>query len=238
MKFAILKTTIALCLITTSSSVLAKASDGVVCSGTTASYSGNKVLKCYTNNTRTYRLGSMCPPARYPLNIVMNSRGRDTCSAVIAGNKVTSAKTPPLPGYPPHNQFRRVISQNGVDSFVARVTSRNYKHPRGKRYLHNARKGVTCPSGYTSKYARSRLKCEKKTVRRATCDIGWSLDRRSGRDVCQMRTLVGTITGEYTIPEGTTGALGHPRKFGWRLEVKNGRDNWYKVSYKYPKAAR
>ncbi len=157
---------------------------------------------------------------------------------------MTSAKTPPLPGYPSINRFRRVVSNTRVDKFVAEVTSKNYKHPRGKRYTHNARQGVTCSRGYSARYTRGRLTCKKSTVKHATCDIGWRLEVRPNRnssskkDVCVMRTPLGAVTGNYTIPAGTTGATGNPSRYGWRLKTRDGRDNWEKVKYKYPVAAR
>ena len=243
MKKVIFKFATVAVFLTSSSSLYASASNGVICTGTTPEYR-NSVLKCSTTSTRTYTLGSMCPPINRPLNIVMNSRGRDTCSAVLSGNRVTSAKTPPLPGYPSINRFRRVVSNTRVDKFVAEVTSKNYKHPRGKRYTHNARQGVTCSRGYSPRYTRGRLTCKKSTVKHATCDIGWRLEVRPNRnssskkDVCVMRTPLGAVTGNYTIPAGTTGATGNPSRYGWRLKTRDGRDNWEKVKYKYPVAAR
>lgn len=237
-KFKLLKPIISIFVIFHfSGSLMANESNGVACrSGTTIQYS-NRVLKCYKTSTKTFRLGSMCPPATSPQNIVMKSKGRDSCLPIGSGNRVASAATPPLFGYPNIHQFRRVISRNGVDKFIAKRTTRTYHHPRGNTYFHNAKKGVTCPSGYTSKYRYGRLKCEKKIVKRAACGGAYRLEVRSGRDLCVIYTMFGKMIGNYTIPEGSFGggAGGNPSNYGWQLNIRSGRDQWIKTKYKYPR---
>lgn len=236
MKLKILKPVLGLlCIFHLSGGLMASEKSGVYCkSGTTYKYS-NKVLKCYKTTTKTYTLGSMCPPLRFPQNITMDSRGRDSCLPVAIGRRVSSAKTPPLFGYPPISQFRRQVSRNGVDKFIARRSSRRYQHPRGKTYLHNAKKGVTCPSGYKSKYRSGRLKCYKEIRSRATCDGLFKIEQRRGKDLCVIKTLFGKTVGNYTIPAGYHGATGNPSRKGWKLHIKSGRDIWVKTKYKYPK---
>ncbi len=208
-------------------------SNGVSCpSGTTGSTS-NGVLKCFKN--KRFVLASVCPPINRPLNIVMNSRHKDKCLPVGAGNPVSSAMAPPGIGFPALSAFHREISNNGVDRFVARV--RQYKHPRGKIYTHDPARGVKCPSSY-SRAANStsrKLVCEKVTYRKASCGFGWNFKQKSGKDICQQNMGIGMITGNYTVPKGA-GVIGNPVNAGWRL-VRNHRgtrDYWKKTKYTYP----
>lgn len=215
--------------------VFAGAADGVKCpNGTSTSFSNGK-LTCY--KTKTYTRGSMCPPINRPLNIIMQSKGRDRCLAAVSGNAVSSAMTPGLPGHPSDRRFTRRVSQNGVDSFVASVTK--YKHPRGKIYTHNAKRGVSCPSGYSARFRNNRLKCKKTISKRSSCDIPWRLRPRGNgkKDQCYIKTPFGETIGNYTVPQGVSGIGGHPSRRGWRLRVdkRGNRDYWEKTKYAYPK---
>ena len=67
-------------------------------------------------------------------------------------------------------------------------------------------------------------------TRSSSCDFGWNLTVKNGTDLCKMRTPWGTITGQYTIPAGTSGLAGNPRRHGWKLlrDFKRSRDYWRK----------
>lgn len=97
-----------------------------------------------------------------------------------------------------------------------------------------------CPSGYktiagASVGSSSAKVCEKKytktTSRKASCDVGWVLQRdvHGKKDIC-MSTW--GQEGDYTVPKGTSGIAGKPTKFGWRLTTKKGRDVWKKSERK------
>jgi hypothetical protein len=111
----------------------------------------------------------------------------------------------------------------GADVFVRTKTS--FKFPEGGPiYVGDASKGVTCPSGFDGdpKFGGKGMRCDRREVRIASCDIGWTIDRKTGTDKCFMEQVVFgnrvRVDGQFTIPSGTTGLTGNPESHGWDLK--------------------
>lgn len=226
--------------------------EGVKCpTGTTAKLSnGDRKLVCETEE-RVERL-SVCSPVVFKNNggIDLNFRietvlaGSDTCVARnTAGTVIASAPSQPvfLPGDDP-TQFRREV-RPGADVFVA--TKKAYRFPvGGPVYVGDASKGVTCPAGFDGdpSFGGQGMRCDRRELRKATCDVGWTVDRNPGKDGCFMEQIVFgnrvRVDGQYTIPEGLTGLLGNPETHGWNLVTdKEGQvDFWAKEAkdYRFP----
>ena len=201
--------------------------EGVKCpAGTTAQLSnGDRKLVCRFEE-RIER-ASVCSPVVFQNNgdINLNQRielitaGSDTCRAVSTG-----AVAPPqallLPG-DDASQFRREV-RPGADVFVRVKTS--FKFPEGGPvYLGDASKGVVCPSGFDGdpSFSGRGLRCDRRELRMAVCDVGWTVERNAGTDRCFMEQVVfGNkvhVDGQYTIPQGSTGLVGNPESHGWNL---------------------
>lgn len=170
---------------------------------------------------------SVCSPVVFKNNgdINLNQRielitaGSDTCRAVSTGATAPSQALL-LPG-DDAAQFRREV-RAGADVFVRTKTS--YRFPEGGPvYLGDASKGVVCPSGFDgdARFSGRGLRCDRREVRRAVCDIGWTVDRNAGTDRCFMEQVVFgnrvRVDGQYTIPQGSTGLAGNPETHGWNL---------------------
>lgn len=99
----------------------------------------------------------------------------------------------------------------------------------------SASAGCSCPSGYKvvagasvgSASAKVCRKKYKKTVKRkASCDLGFKLkyDVYGKKDQCKSFWGYGA-----TIPQGTTGLIGHASNYGWVLNQRSRRDFWTKT---------
>jgi hypothetical protein len=132
----------------------------------------------------------------------------------------------------------RVVSATGADSFT--ITNYVYLYPMGAVYFGDSTKGVKCPSGFDSVRINNGrgLRCEDVIVKKAVCDLTWSLERRAGRDRCTL----GPIVGDYTIPDnaGYIGAMGNPESHGWNLDTdrSGSTDYWIREAkeYRYPES--
>lgn len=217
----------------------------------------NRKLVC----SRRYTLQSICSPAvfassglKFNGNVVMDPVGRDggvdQCFAVGAGRKVDSVMSPPLPGYPALSTFERKKHPTAPDTFVS--SSLEYAFPvGGPDFFGDARKGVQCPAGYDGdkRFNGRGIRCDKHdgAPRRADCDgvhagivsVGWRLavDKRGHEDRCV--PSAGGADGP-TKPEGMT-KIQHDAerasdRIGWLLRDRDGRDQWQRKVYAYPKS--
>lgn len=222
---------------------------GVKCpNGSEARYSnGDRRMQCRVE-VRDVR-ESVCSPVVFRGNgdINLNQRiemvqsGSDTCRSLTTGASQPSQALL-LPG-DVASQFRREVNANGKDVFVR--VSTGYRFPEGGPiYLGDPARGVTCPAGFDGDkvFADSGLRCDRKDLRRASCDIGWSIRRLNGTDKCQIvKEVFGnriTVDGDFTIPEGTTGLTGNPANNGWTLrrDHSGNTDYWAKNStdFRFP----
>ena len=223
--------------------------EGVKCpSGTTAKLSsGDRKLVCEFEE-RIER-ASVCSPVVFKTNgdINLNQRidhieaGSDTCRSVTTG-AIQPSQALLLPGDNPA-QFKREVRDAGKDVFVR--TKISYRFPvGGPVYVGDASKGVSCPSGYDgdARFSGQGMRCDRREYRKATCDIGWSMDRNSGSDKCYIEKVVFgnkvRVDGQYTIPEFTTGLTGNPESHGWDLKRDHNGivDFWAKEAsdYRFP----
>lgn len=229
--------------------------EGVQCpSGSTALISnGERKLVCEAQQ-RVER-ASVCSPVVFKNNgdINLNTRielapaGSDTCVARnTAGAVIASAPSQALflPGDDP-SQFQREV-RAGNDVFVR--TAKTYKFPvGGPVYVGDAAKGVQCQSGFDgdARFNGQGIRCDRRETRRATCDIGWTVDRNTGTDKCFIEKLVFgnrvRVDGQFTIPEGTTGLAGNPETHGWNLlrDHQGSVDFWAKEAkdFRFPVAS-
>jgi len=155
---------------------------------------------------------------------------------------------------PPDSAYRRQVDRVSQDRFTALQVV--FVWPQGMPLPatvgHDPKNGVSCPPGYDATVLNGRgLRCSDTVVRKAGCDIvnplnplsPWTIERRTGRDLCVSKDLTGNrVTGQYTIPTdaGYVGAMGNPSQNGWRLDTdRSGNvDYWIKdgTSYEYPVA--
>lgn len=229
--------------------------EGVKCpSGSTARLSnGDRKLVCETE-VRVER-ASICSPVVFKGNgsIDLNTRiepvlsGSDTCVARnTAGAVIATVPSQALflPGDDPA-RFRREV-RAGADVFVA--TKKGYAFPSGGPvYLGDASKGVVCPTGFDGdpRFGGQGMRCDRRELRKASCDIGWTVDRNTGTDQCFIeKEVFGNrvrVDGQYTIPEGLTGLLGNPETHGWDLkrDHQGSVDFWAKEAkdYRFPVTA-
>lgn len=227
------------------------AQQGVQCpSNSTAKISdGNKHLVCEAEE-RIER-ASVCSGVVFKTNgdinlnqrIEMISTGSDVCRGVTTGATQPSQALL-LPG---DNlaDFHREVRANAADVFVR--TQKTYKFPEGGPiYIGDASHGVQCEAGYDgdAMFGGKGIRCDRREIRVATCDIGWTVDRNNGKDKCFIeQTVFGNkvrVDGQYTIPTGTTGALGNPEHLGWDLKIDHSgnTDYWAREGkdYKFPKS--
>jgi hypothetical protein len=227
------------------------AQEGVQCpSGSSATISnGERKLVCESQE-RVER-ASVCSPIVFKSNgdINLNQRiemieaGSDTCRAVTTGATAPS-QAALLPGDNPLDFHREVRA--GADVFV--FIKKTYKFPEGGPiYVGDASKGVQCETGYDgdARFSGRGIRCDRKETRKATCDLGWTVDRNTGTDKCFIEQVVFgnkvRVDGQYTIPEGTTGVLGNPETHGWNLlkDFQGSTDFWQKEStdFAFPKSS-
>lgn len=228
------------------------AAEGVKCpTGTTAKLSNNDRKLVCEGEERVER-ASVCSPVVFRNNgdINLNTRidhvkaGSDTCVARnTAGAAIATQPSQALllPGDDP-TQFRREVRPDG-DVFVA--IRKAYRFPQGGPvYLGDASKGVSCPTGFDgdAKFGGQGMRCDRREYRKASCDIGWQMDRNAGTDKCFIeKEVFGNrvrVDGQYTIPEGLTGLLGNPDSHGWDLKRDHDGsvDYWSKEAkdYRFP----
>lgn len=217
----------------------------------------NRKLVC----SRPYQLVSVCSPAVFAkdglklgVNVVLDPVGRDggidQCLAVGLGKRTDSVMSPPLPGYPPLATFERVKHATQPDKFVSdRI---DFAFPvGGPDFFGDPSKGVQCPAGFDgdSRFNGRGIRCDKYDgePKRADCDgvhvgivsIGWELkvDRRGNEDRC---VQTGSNQSDPTKPEGLPGAAFQADRarddVGWLLRERNGRDEWQRKVYAYPKS--
>jgi hypothetical protein len=222
--------------------------EGVQCpSGSNAQISNdNRKLVCATEE-RIER-ASVCSPLVFKNNgdINLNQRiemieaGSDTCKAVSTGATAPSQALL-LPGDVASNFHREVRA--GKDVFV--YMKPTFKYPEGGPiYVGNPANGVHCESGYDGDpaFGGKGIRCDRRELRKAVCDIGWSIDRNTGTDKCFIEQVVfgnkGRVDGQYTIPAGTTGITGNPETHGWDLKKDHigNVDYWAKEAkdYRFP----
>lgn len=218
---------------------------GVTCRvGTTAQLS-NGVLRCRV--TEEVRLASICSPVVFAgsgdvnlnVRLVMRTAGVDQCVAGTGASR-DSVMAPPVPGLHPEARpgvYRRVVNASAADVFVA--TKISFEFPQGSVYVGDASRGVTCGAGFNVDPINSGrgIRCIKTEEKVATCDGGFSVERRSGVDRCvkQERDLFGnlrTTIGQFTIPSnaGYVGLMGNPANHGWTLltDRASTADHWRK----------
>jgi hypothetical protein len=226
--------------------------EGVKCpAGTTATLSNND-RKLVCEGTERIERPSFCSPVIFKNNgdVNLNTRiepvlaGSDTCVARnTAGAVIATAPSQAvlLPGDDP-SKFSREV-RPGFDAFVA--TRKIYKFPEGGPvYLGDASKGVSCPAGFDgdAMFSGRSMRCDRREYRKASCDIGWTMDRNAGTDKCFIeKEVFGNrvrVDGQYTIPEGLTGLLGNPESHGWDLKRDHDGsvDFWAKEAkdYRFP----
>ncbi len=138
----------------------------------------------------------------------------------------------PIP--PADSAYQRRTDPISQDRFVALQV--RYSWPIGMPLPatvgHDPRNGVACPTGLTTEVlgAQRGLRCVDAEVRKAGCDgvnplnplSPWTVQRRSGRDLCVSKDITGnTVTGQYTIPSnaGYLGVMGDPAAHGWTLDT-------------------
>ena len=79
-------------------------------------------------------------------------------------------------------------------------------------------------------------------MKRAGCDIGCTIERHNGKDLCIMNTLAGRLEGDFTIPEDAnyTGLIGNPETTRLELERTGSGNTDYWVSeqksFRFPAA--
>lgn len=222
--------------------------EGVKCpNGTTARLS-NASRKLVCEFQQRIERESVCSPVVFKNNgdINLNQRiemieaGSDTCRSVTTGATAPSQALL-LPGES-MAQFTREV-RAGKDVFVQLRTS--FRFPEGGPvYVGDAAKGVVCEPGFDgdARFEGRGIRCDRRELRRATCDIGWTVDRNTGLDRCFIEQVVFgnrvRVDGQYTIPEGTTGALGDPATRGWNLrqDHSGSTDFWAKEAkdYRFP----
>jgi hypothetical protein len=149
---------------------------------------------------------------------------------------------------PPASAYARVVSPTSGDKFIAHKVVHLWPKdmPIQETVGHDAKNGVACPSGFDTTVLGGRgLRCSDTVVKKAGCDAGWTIERKTGRDVCTQKDLLGnTVTGQYTIPleAGYVGAMGNPAQHGWTLDTDRtgheNRDFWVKngTVFRYPVA--
>jgi hypothetical protein len=221
---------------------------GVTCNTNHTAVYADGVLRC--RETVTHTRGSICSAAVFQRNgdITLNLRvemlpaGSDLCRVVGGTATQPSQMTPPLPGMPADSAFARSINASGTDTFVA--TTFRFHYPLGAIFTGNAGNGVRCPSGFDPARINSGrgLRCEDTVVKIATCDGGFSVQRRGGVDRCtkSYRDIFGNLhteVGQYTIPAnaGYLGIMGNPETHGWNLDSdRSGEtDYWIKEDRAY-----
>lgn len=256
--------TAAAALLATPTAALADADDGVVCpSGTVASLESG-ILRC-TVTLHYTRASACPPSGFENYTAIQITGRDSCLPQIIAVKNQASvpsgmALLPPTPrlangsalppalGFlaalagPAPSEYSREVSQTGSDRFVATKDFAVWpdRLPLQNQVGRDAARGVTCPSGYDEvSIANGRgLRCEDRVTKTARCDAGWQIkvDKGPGNlDLCQMGVGVGTLTGNYTIPEGT-GLAGHPRNHGWSLSVRDEADKWTRTNFSHPVA--
>ena len=226
--------------------------EGVKCPTGTSARLSNSDRKLVCETEERVERASVCSPLVFKNNgdVNLNTRiepqlsGSDSCVARNTAGAVVATQPSQalfLPGDDP-TQFRREV-RPGADVFVA--TKKAYRFPvGGPVYLGDASKGVSCPAGYDgdSSFGGQGLRCDRRELRKAMCDIGWTMDRNSGTDKCFIQqTVFGNsvrVDGQFTIPDGLTGLLGNPESHGWdlRRDHSGSVDYWAKEAkdYRFP----
>lgn len=229
--FASLAALIAAAWITMPAAQANTPTQGVKCpDGTSAQRSdGDRKLVC-SFQERVER-ASVCSPLVFKNNgdINLNTRiehveaGSDTCRARnLAGVVIATEPSQALllPGDNPAHFQREVRA--GKDVFVRMRTSHRFPEG-GPIYLGDASRGVQCEAGFegTATFNGRGVRCDRREHRVASCDVGWTIDRRSGLDKCFMEKIVFgnkvRVDGQYTVPQGMTGLFGNPENNGWNL---------------------
>jgi len=187
---------------------------------------GNRRMTC--SRDRTYTLQSICIGA-------MDPRGSDTCLPVGTGRVTPSLMSPPLPGYPALNQFRRVVVDNGPDRFVA--TGKEWVYPvGGLPMVGNASRGVACHPDARGEQHNGGLRCVRVADPvPADCDFPWSVlrDQSGPRDRCTLANQTGPTKprGMTKIQFDVDNALPAVR---WSLQARPGTDQWQRRLYSFP----
>jgi hypothetical protein len=221
--------------------------EGVKCPANTTARLSNNDRKLVCEFQERIERASVCSPVVFKNNgdINLNTRielltaGSDTCRTATGATAPSQALL--LPG-DVASQFVREV-RAGADVFVRTKTS--YAFPEGgPLYLGDASKGVTCATGFDgdARFSGRGLRCDRRELRQATCDVGWTMDRNTGTDKCFIeKTVFGNkvrVDGQYTIPQGLTGLLGNPETHGWdlRRDHQGSVDFWAKEAkdYRFP----
>ncbi len=232
-------------------SLLPSQQEGVRCKdGYTATISNsNKTLVCSKANG--VRREVICSPVLFKGDgdINLNSRielvdggsSADTCRVPGTNKSKPANAFLPLPGDPALDSGKWTRhTVNGGKDYYSRA---DYSFPeRGPIYnpLHDASKGVSCPSGFDgdSMFSGKGIRCDKYTeTKSASCDFGWSIsiDHNNG----DLDRCLGLNIGN-TVPQGLTNAQLQIEKargdIGWVLDERNGRDQWKKKVYDWPQS--
>lgn len=215
----------------------------------------NRRLVC--SKTTEYAVKPVCSPLVFSArgiavsgNVVMDTRGPDKCLAVASGQTADPQFTGLPVGVTDYKVSRTRVDADGTDSYIAEVTQ--FAFPEGgPLFVGDASKGVQCPAGFDGdrRFNGRGIRCDKNdgAPRRADCDgvhagivsIGWKLevDRRGHEDRC-----VPTASGQDgpTKPEGMTKVQHDAERalnnVGWVLKDRDGRDQWQRKVYAWPKS--
>ena len=222
--------------------------EGVRCPGGSSAQISNDNRKLVCATEERIERASVCSALVFNNNgdINLNQRiemieaGADTCKAVTTGATAPSQALL-LPGDNVANFHREVRA--GKDVFV--YLKPTYVFPvGGPNYVGNAANGVHCEAGFDGDvtFSGKGIRCDRRELRKAVCDLGWKIDRNNGKDKCYIEQVVFgntvRVDGQYTIPEGSTGLLGNPETHGWNLKLDHSGnvDFWAKEAkdYRFP----
>lgn len=234
----------------------AGAQQGVICpSGFDAQISNDhRQLVC--RKTSRYAVQPVCSPLTFSAkgvkasgNVVLDTRDEDRCLATVSGQTIEPQFTGMPVGATNYIVRRTRTDSKGPDTYQAEVTEHAFPQG-GPIYVGDASKGVQCPAGYDGdqRFSGRGIRCDKHdgAPRRADCDglhagivsVGWKLevDRRGHEDRCV--PTAGGADGP-TKPEGMTKVQHDAERaldtVGWLLQDRDGRDQWQRKVYAFPK---
>lgn len=215
----------------------------------------NRKLVC--SRTAQYAVKPICSPLVFSAkgiqisgNVTLDTRDADKCLATVSGQTIEPQFTGMPVGTTNYTVRRTRMDPTGPDSFVATVTEHAFPQG-GPVYRGDASKGVQCDAGFDGdkRFNGRGIRCDKNDgpPKTADCDgvhagivsIGWRLDvdKRGKEDRC-----VPSASGSDgpTKPEGMTKVQHDAERaldsVGWVLKARDGRDQWQRKVYAWPKS--